>query len=184
MRPACGARWIWRGGMASRWGASGLSGSRQLRTRGNGAIRGTDRADRVRAGRRAGRDRGDLAHVKPHGALYNVRGEESGRGAGHRRGRGPVREGSGAGGAGWVRDAGRLAGDGISRGAEGFADRRYEPDGSLRPRKFADALITEPADAAAQALRLAAKGACRRSYASACPSRGTARRLRAPSPPR
>jgi UPF0271 protein len=42
--------------------------------------------------------------------------------------------------------------------AEGFADRRYEPDGSLRSRKFADALITEPADAAAQALRLASEG--------------------------
>jgi UPF0271 protein len=42
--------------------------------------------------------------------------------------------------------------------AEGFADRRYEPDGSLRPRKFPDALITNPADAAAQAWRLAAEG--------------------------
>jgi UPF0271 protein len=42
--------------------------------------------------------------------------------------------------------------------AEGFADRRYEPDGSLRSRKFADALITEPGDAAAQALRLASEG--------------------------
>jgi UPF0271 protein len=41
---------------------------------------------------------------------------------------------------------------------EGFADRRYEPDGSLRSRKFADALITEPEAAAAQALRLAADG--------------------------
>ena len=47
---------------------------------------------------------------------------------------------------------------GFEVAAEGFADRRYEPDGSLRSRKFADALITEPADAAAQALRLAGEG--------------------------
>ena len=32
---------------------------------------------------------------------------------------------------------------------EGFADRRYEPDGTLRNRKFPDALITDPASAAA-----------------------------------
>ena len=41
---------------------------------------------------------------------------------------------------------------------EAFADRRYEPDGSLRSRKFADALITDPAAAAAQALRFAREG--------------------------
>ena len=42
---------------------------------------------------------------------------------------------------------------------EGFADRRYEPDGTLRSRKFADALITDPDEAAAQAVRLAREGA-------------------------
>jgi 5-oxoprolinase (ATP-hydrolysing) subunit A len=41
---------------------------------------------------------------------------------------------------------------------EAFADRRYEPDGTLRNRKFADALITDPAAAAAQALRFAQAG--------------------------
>ena len=45
---------------------------------------------------------------------------------------------------------------GFRTAAEAFADRRYEPDGSLRPRKYADALITDPAAAAAQAVRLAA----------------------------
>ena len=40
--------------------------------------------------------------------------------------------------------------------AEGFADRRYEPDGSLRSRKFPDAPIREPAGRAAeQALLIA-----------------------------
>jgi UPF0271 protein len=37
---------------------------------------------------------------------------------------------------------------------EGFADRRYEPDGTLRPRKLMGALITSPEEAARQALRL------------------------------
>jgi UPF0271 protein len=38
---------------------------------------------------------------------------------------------------------------------EAFADRRYEPDGSLRPRRFADALLESAEEAAEQALRLA-----------------------------
>jgi len=44
---------------------------------------------------------------------------------------------------------------------EAFADRRYEPDGTLRNRKFPDALITDPAAAAAQAVRLAREGKAR-----------------------
>ena len=39
--------------------------------------------------------------------------------------------------------------------AEAFADRRYERDGSLRARKFRDALMDEPEDAAVQAARIA-----------------------------
>lgn len=38
---------------------------------------------------------------------------------------------------------------------EGFADRRYEPDGSLRDRTLDDSLLHNPAEAAAQALSLA-----------------------------
>ena len=47
---------------------------------------------------------------------------------------------------------------GLATAAEGFADRRYEADGTLRSRKFPDALITDPEAAAAQALRLAREG--------------------------
>jgi UPF0271 protein len=47
---------------------------------------------------------------------------------------------------------------GLTAMGEGFADRRYEPDGTLRARKFADALITDPREAAAQAVRLARGG--------------------------
>jgi UPF0271 protein len=42
--------------------------------------------------------------------------------------------------------------------AEGFADRRYAPDGSLVPRSQADALLTDPAEALAQARWLLASG--------------------------
>ena len=52
-------------------------------------------------------------------------------------------------------------GMGLPVAGEAFADRRYEPDGSLRSRKFADALITDPAAAAAQAVRLAREGRAR-----------------------
>jgi UPF0271 protein len=47
---------------------------------------------------------------------------------------------------------------GLPVAAEAFADRRYEPDGSLRSRAFLDALITDPREAAAQALRFAREG--------------------------
>ena len=101
---------------------------------------------------------GDLAHVKPHGALYNVAAKNPdvaraiGEGVG-RFGKRHLLVGL-AGSvmlAVWREMGFRVA-------AEGFADRRYEPDGSLRSRKFDDALITGPDDAAAQALRLASGG--------------------------
>jgi UPF0271 protein len=47
---------------------------------------------------------------------------------------------------------------GLEVAAEAFADRRYEPDGTLRSRQFADALITDPSEAARQALRFAREG--------------------------
>jgi len=47
---------------------------------------------------------------------------------------------------------------GLRVAAEGFADRRYEADGTLRSRQLAGALITDPAEAAAQAVRLAREG--------------------------
>jgi UPF0271 protein len=47
---------------------------------------------------------------------------------------------------------------GMTVAREAFADRRYEPDGTLRSRQLPDALITDPREAAAQALRLARQG--------------------------
>jgi UPF0271 protein len=44
---------------------------------------------------------------------------------------------------------------GFATAAEGFADRRYEADGTLRPRSQTRALITDAAEAARQAAELA-----------------------------
>jgi UPF0271 protein len=101
---------------------------------------------------------GRLAHVKAHGALYNVAARDE-----------TVARAIGAAVAGSNARAilfglaGSLALDvwrsmGLAVAAEAFADRRYEADGSLRSRKFPDALITDPAEASGQALRWAREG--------------------------
>lgn len=99
-----------------------------------------------------------IAHVKPHGALYNqaARHHE----VAHAVAEGVLR---------WRTDvvlvglAGSLMLEefraaGFAVAAEAFADRRYEKDGSLRSRKFADALLPDPQQAAAQALQIALQG--------------------------
>jgi len=107
----------------------------------------------------AGRCGARLAHVKPHGALYNqaVRNSE-------------LAEAIAEGVARWSRDVVLvgLAGSpmlnvfrkaGFVVAAEAFADRRYEPDGTLRSRKFEDALIRDPAEAGRQALSIVERSA-------------------------
>src|SRR5262249_4630750 len=101
---------------------------------------------------------GTIVHVKPHGALYNVAVRNA-----------EVARAIGEGVAQWnpaIPIFGLAASPmlevwrsmGLRALGEGFADRRYEPDGTLRNRKFPDALITDPTEAAAQALRLARSG--------------------------
>jgi 5-oxoprolinase (ATP-hydrolysing) subunit A len=102
--------------------------------------------------RAAGRD---LVHVKPHGALYNRSARDAATAEAVARG---VRRVSAdlvlVGLAGSVSlDAGRAAG--LAVAGEGFADRRYEPDGRLRDRRHPDAVLADPADTAAQAVRIA-----------------------------
>jgi len=101
-----------------------------------------------------------VTHVKPHGALY--------------------------GDAGTARDVARAIAAGVASvsptlvlvgqagsealhvwrelgfpvSAEGFADRAYALDGRLVSRSEAGAVITDPAAAAAQAIRLAGDGVC------------------------
>jgi UPF0271 protein len=99
-----------------------------------------------------------VTHVKPHGALYN-------QAAANRA----VAQAIANGVARWNRDVALvgLAGSprlnvfrktGFRVFAEAFADRRYEADGTLRSRRFEDALIREPAEAGKQALRIAEQG--------------------------
>jgi len=101
---------------------------------------------------------GTIVHVKPHGALYNVAVRNT-----------EVARAIGDGVAQWnpaIPIFGLAASPmleiwqsmGLTALGEGFADRRYEPDGTLRNRKFPDALITNPPEAAAQAVRLARLG--------------------------
>jgi UPF0271 protein len=106
-------------------------------------------------------DMADVRHVKPHGALYNVAVKNE-----------TVARAIAAGVARWRRDTVLvgLAGSpmlenwrsqGFAVAAEAFADRRYEPDGTLRSRRYSDALITDPSEAASQALRFARAGTAR-----------------------
>ena len=100
----------------------------------------------------------ELTHVKPHGALYHAAASRPS--VAHAVARAAAR---------WSRDlvlvgpAGSAAlgvwrAQGFRTAGEGFADRRYEPDGSLRPRSRPGALVTDPAEAASQAVALAHAG--------------------------
>ena len=101
---------------------------------------------------------GRIIHVKPHGALYNVAVRDA-----------DVARAIANAAARWNRSAilFGLAGSamlevwsgmGMTVAGEAFADRRYEPDGTLRSRKLPDALITDAREAAAQALRFSREG--------------------------
>src|SRR5215470_13353963 len=99
-----------------------------------------------------------LVHVKPHGALYNqaVKNRELAEAIA----KGVAKHGKdlvlmGLAGS-LMLDVFREAGFAVA--AEAFADRRYEPDGTLRSRKLEDALIRDPAEAAKQALSIAQHG--------------------------
>ena len=107
-----------------------------------------------------------LVHVKPHGALYNqaVKNRElaeaiangvseAARAESDSLGKDIVLVGL-AGSP--MLDVFREAGFAVA--AEAFADRRYESDGTLRSRKFENALIRDPAEAAKQALSIAERG--------------------------
>ncbi|HML18319.1 MAG TPA: 5-oxoprolinase subunit PxpA [Bryobacteraceae bacterium] len=95
-----------------------------------------------------------IVHVKPHGALYNqaVSRPQMARAIAN----GVARFSTdlvlvGLAGSGML-DVFRAAGFTVA--AEAFADRRYEADGTLRSRKFEDALIRDPRKAGEQALRI------------------------------
>jgi UPF0271 protein len=99
-----------------------------------------------------------IIHVKPHGALYNQavhnRRLAQAIATGVARLRSHVVLVGLAGSA--MLEVFRQAGFPVA--AEAFADRRYEPDGTLRSRKHPDALLSDPAAAAKQALSIVERG--------------------------
>jgi UPF0271 protein len=114
-----------------------------------------------------------LTHVKPHGALYNQSIKNRELAAAIAEG---VKKAVAADVAAALRRCRCLSEDvvlvglagspmldvfrqaGFAVAAETFADRRYEPDGTLRSRKFEDALIRDPAEAGRQALSIVERG--------------------------
>lgn len=99
-----------------------------------------------------------LRHVKPHGALYNQAARDIATAEAVAR---AVRGSHGdlalfAPPGSALLHAGR--GIGLAVAAEGFADRAYEPDGSLTPRGRPGALLQDAQAVAARAVRMAAEG--------------------------
>jgi UPF0271 protein len=99
-----------------------------------------------------------VVHVKPHGALYNMAAKDAALSDAIAR---AVRDFDdklilvGLAGSELPR-AGAAAGLRVAH--EAFADRRYQPDGSLTPRSQPNAVIQDIDAAVAQAVQIAASG--------------------------
>ncbi len=98
-----------------------------------------------------------LVHCKPHGALYHAANKSAEVAAAIGR---AVLQGDeqlimvGQAGSGTLTLWESM---GLSCAAEAFADRAYEPDGVLRKRTMAGALLDDPAKAARQAIDIATR---------------------------
>ncbi|HMO32378.1 MAG TPA: 5-oxoprolinase subunit PxpA [Lacibacter sp.] len=101
---------------------------------------------------------GKLHHVKPHGALYNQSAADPELATIIARAVYDTDPGLLLLGLSGSLSCSKARELGLQTAAEVFADRRYEDDGSLVPRSQPDALIKNPQEAAAQALRLAQEG--------------------------
>ena len=103
----------------------------------------------------------EVRHVKAHGALYNRAARDPSVAASVAR---AIRSVSpdlilvGLAGSAML-EAGTEAG--LAVAAEAFADRAYEPDGSLRSRRLEGAILPTPEAAAAQAVAIARDGRVR-----------------------
>ena len=101
---------------------------------------------------------GELQHVKPHGMLYNQAAKDPALADAIAR---AVRDCDsqlilvGLAGSELIRAGQRL---GLTTRQEVFADRGYQPDGSLVPRTQAGALITDEGKALAQTLEMVRAG--------------------------
>jgi len=101
---------------------------------------------------------GRLHHVKPHGALYNQAAKSQELAAAIAS---AVKDIDGSlifyGGAGTslITEAEKIS---LKTGSEVFADRTYQADGSLTPRRLANALISDTNVAVEQARRMVESG--------------------------
>ena len=102
-----------------------------------------------------------LRHVKPHGALYNASATNASIAASIAHAVASINQDLILVGLAGSRMLDVWAAEGFAVIGEAFADRRYEADGSLRSRRFPDALITDADEAARQALQIATGGAIR-----------------------
>lgn len=112
---------------------------------------------------------GSLSHVKPHGALYN----QSARNPEIARAIAEVVIGItgnpvlfGLSGSHSIAEAKKI---GLLTASEVFADRTYQPDGSLTPRSRPDALITNEEKAVTQVLDMIKYGRVRSTEATMIP---------------
>jgi len=101
---------------------------------------------------------GRLHHVKPHGALYNMSARDKALAAIIAR---VVKEFDptlvlfGLSGSASIAEAEKC---GLRTASEVFADRTYQPNGSLTPRSQPNALVQEEQQAVQQALNMALQG--------------------------
>ncbi len=101
----------------------------------------------------------EMQHVKPHGALYNQAAADPALAGAIARATAKFSRDLALYGLASSEPMASAAAEAHLRFVpEAFADRRYLPDGSLQPRGEPGSLLTDPADAAAQAVSIAVGG--------------------------
>ena len=101
---------------------------------------------------------GRLAHVKAHGALYNRAAREMELARAIARAVRRYREDLVLVGLAGSKLLTAAEESGVPGAGEAFADRRYLANGALMPRSQTGSVLTDPADAAEQAVRIACDG--------------------------
>lgn len=104
---------------------------------------------------------GTMQHVKPHGALYNMAAQNAGLADAIAESVYKVNPELvlfGLSGSELIRAGRRI---GLRTASEVFADRTYQQDGSLTPRRQPDALIHDPELAAGRIIRMVKEGTVR-----------------------
>lgn len=99
-----------------------------------------------------------MSHVKPHGALYHDAMTNAAIAEAIARATARVKENLVLVGLAGSPALALWAKMGFRVGAEAFADRRYESDGTLRSRAHTDSMIANPVEAGLQAVTIALRG--------------------------